>query len=225
MPSFSKENIFSRAAIGRRVRHVRGGLTYQAFGARLGVSPGFISEIEHGRKKPSAEMLFALESHFGVDVNWLLRGGPGPTRVAETPPAYGAAGARRPTAPREIPLYTLDGGGGAFDLPPTDVLRVPTAFSGPTIIAALVPDDAMTPTLPPGAIVGIDRSQTAVSDSGIYAVSLKEPSGERLTIRRPYKVRGGLRLRADNDRHADLTALRKQARVVGRVVWSIQKLD
>jgi phage repressor protein C with HTH and peptisase S24 domain len=144
--------------------------------------------------------------------------------VAEAPPAYGAAGARRPPTPRETPLYTLDGG-GAFDLPPTDVLRVPTAFSGPTIIAALVPDDAMTPTLSPGAIVGIDRSQTAVSDSGIYAVSLKEPSGERLTIRRPYNVRGGLRLRADNERHADLTAPRKQARVVGRVVWSIQKVD
>ncbi len=223
MASFSKENIFSRAAIGRRVRHVRGGLTYQAFGARLGVSPGFVSEIEHGRKKPSAEMLFALESQFGVDVNWLLRGGPGPTRVAEAPPAYGAARARRPTTPREIPLYTLDG--GAFDLPPTDVLRLPTAFSSPTLIAALVPDDAMTPTLPPGAIVGIDRSRTAVSDGGIYVVSLKEPSGERLTIRRPYKVRGGLRLRADNERHADLTALRKEARVVGRVVWSIQKLD
>lgn len=223
MASFSKENIFSRAAIGRRVRHVRGGLTYQAFGARLGVSPGFVSEIEHGRKKPSAEMLFALESQFGVDVNWLLRGGPGPTRVAEAPPAYGAARARRPTTPREIPLYTLDG--GAFDLPPTDVLRLPTAFSSPTIIAALVPDDAMTPTLLPGAIVGIDRSQTAVSDGGIYVVSLKEPSGERLTIRRPYKVRGGLRLRADNERHADLTALRKQARVVGRVVWSLQKPD
>ncbi len=224
MASFSKENIFSRAAIGRRVRHVRGGLTYQAFGTRLGVSPGFVSEIEHGRKKPSAEMLFALESQFGVDVNWLLRGGPGPTRVAEAPPAYGAARARRPTAPREIPLYTLDGGEGTLDLPPTDALRLPTAFSGPTIIAALVPDDAMTPTLPPGAIVGIDRSQTAVSDGGIYVVSLKEPSGEHPTIRRLYKVRGGLRLRADNERHADLTALRKQARVVGRVVWSLQRM-
>lgn len=111
-------------------------------------------------------MLFALESRFGVDVNWLLRGGPGPTRV----------------------------------------------------------DNAMTPTLPPGAIVGIDRSRTAVSDGAVYLVSLKEPFGEHPTIRRLYKVRGGLRLRADNERHADLTALRKQARVVGRVVWSLQRL-
>lgn len=222
MASFSIENTFSRAAIGRRVRHVRGGLTYQAFGTRLGVSPGFVSDIEHGRKKPSAEMLFALESRFGVDVNWLLRGGPGPSRVAEAPPAYGTARARRPTAPREIPLYTLDGGG---DRPPTDALRLPAAFSGPTLIAALVPDDAMTPTLPSGAIVGIDRSRTAVSDGGVYVVSLKEPSGERLAIRRLYKVRGGLRLRADNERHADLTAPRKQARVVGRVVWSLQRMD
>lgn len=225
MPIFSQENNFSRAAIGRRVRQVRGGLTCQAFGQRLDVSAGFVSEIEHGRKKPSAEMLFALESQFGVDVNWLLRGGERPARVAEAQPTYGAARGRRPPAPREIPLYALDGGGGALDLPLTDALRFPAAFSGPTIIAALVPDDAMTPTLSPGAIVGIDRSQTAVSDGGIYVVSLKEPSGERLTIRRLYKVRGGLRLRADNERHADLTALRKQARVVGRVVWSLQKLD
>jgi transcriptional regulator with XRE-family HTH domain len=225
MEMFSKENTFSRAAIGRRVRQVRGGLTCQAFGARLGVSAGFVSEIEHGRKKPSAEMLFALESQFGVDANWLLRGGERQAQVAEAPPTYGAARGRRPPASSAIPLYTLDGGAGAFALPPTDVLRLPTAFSGPTIIATLAPDETMTPTLPPGTIVGIDRSQTAISDGGIYVVSLKEQSSERFVIRRLYKVRGGLRLRADNERHADLTALRKQARVVGRVVWSLQRMD
>lgn len=223
MAIFSKENSFSRAAIGRRVRQVRGELTCQAFGARLGVSAGFVSEIEHGRKKPSAEMLFALESQFGVDANWLLRGGERQTQVAEAPPTYGAA-RRRPPASSAIPLYTLDGGAAALELPPTDALRLPTPFSDPTIIAALVPDNAMTPTLPPGTIVGIDRSQTAISDGGIYVVSLKEQSSECLAIRRLYKIRGGLRLRADNERHADLIAPRKQARVVGRVVWSLQRL-
>ncbi len=222
---FSKENIFSRGAIGRRVRQVRGGLTCQAFGARLGVSAGFVSEIEHGRKKPSAEMLFALENQFGVDANWLLRGGERHALVAEAPPTYGGARSRRAQASSAIPLYALDQGRTALDLPHTDSLRLPAAFSGPTIIATLVPDHTMTPTLPPGTIVGIDRAQTAISDGEIYVVSLKEQSSERLAIRRLYKVQGGLRLRADNERHADLTAPRKQARVVGRVVWSLQRRD
>src|SRR3990172_6877204 len=108
MAMFSKENTFSRAAIGRRVRQVRGELTCQAFGQRLGVSAGFVSEIEHGRKKPSAEMVFALQSQFGVDANWLLRGGERQTQVAEAPPPYGAA-RRRPPASLAIPLYALDG--------------------------------------------------------------------------------------------------------------------
>jgi transcriptional regulator with XRE-family HTH domain len=223
MPGFSKENSFSRATIGGRVREVRGALTYQAFADRLGVSPGFVNEIEHGRKKPSAEMLFALETEFGIDVNWLLRGGERDPRIAETPPRYGAPTVRpRPASP-DIPLYPL----GESDLtePPLHTLRLPPAFSSPTILAVKISDDSMAPTLPLGALAGIDQHQRAPTDGVLHLVSIKQGGIWTTSVRRLYRVPGGIRLRAENERHGDVTIKRGEVKIRGRVVWIVRGAD
>lgn len=215
MKKFSHENTFTRAAVGERVRLIRGGLTCQAFGDRLGVSPGFVSEIEHGRKKPSTEMLFGLAVHFGVDINWLLRGDAPAGRIAETPPPYGSAPARG--GRRGIPLYRLD-----QDLVSAEeTITLSARFMGPHMIAVHVTDDSMVPTIPPGSLVGIDERAKAVKTGDVYLVTLKTKGRERPVLRRVFK-NGGVRLRADNQRYADLSVPARGLRIRGAVVWILR---
>jgi transcriptional regulator with XRE-family HTH domain len=224
MPRFSKENLFSRVAIGRRVRQIRGALASQAFAARLGVSPGFVNEIEHGRKKPSAEMLFALEAQFGADANWVLRGGDGAQHAAEAAPRYGAgsaSGQRRTGDP--IPVYRQDAEGRAV-LPELTELRLPPAFRGRDVIALSLGDDSMAPTAPAGSLVGVDRGRTRVANGVVALVELSHPATPRTLVRRVYKTRAGVRLRTDNERMAEALVPAKHLRILGQVVWVLQPL-
>lgn len=214
MTKYSKENMFSREAIGRRMRTIRGEMTCQAFGERLGVSAGFVSEIEHGRKKPSAEMLFALAMRLGVDVTWILRGDAPASRAAETPPRYGAT---RPGGSAEIPVYRLD----HRLLVTSETLALPAPFAKPHLIAVHMTEDGMAPTIPVGSLVGIDQRAKTVKAGEIYLVTVKEGGGERFLIRRVYTT-GGFRLRADNERHAEVIVPRRGVRVLGAVVWILR---
>lgn len=69
-----KNTVFSREKIGNRIREIRKPLVYKEFAKKLGVSEGFICEIEKGIKKPSAEMLFAIAKKYGYSINWILTG-------------------------------------------------------------------------------------------------------------------------------------------------------
>ncbi len=223
MPKFAKENTFSRAAIGRRVRQIRGPLASQAFAARLGVSPGFVNEIEHGRKKPSAEMLFALEAQFGADANWVLRGGDGAQHAAEPTPRYGAGDAfehRRLVAP--IPVYRQDADGRAIHAEPTE-LRLPSAFTGRDVIAVSLADDSMAPTATAGSLVGVDRGRrTRVANGDMALIEISDPATPRTLVRRVYRTRVGVRLRADNERVAEALVPARRLRILGRIVWVLQ---
>lgn len=222
MARFPKENLFSRAAIGRRIRRVRGALSSQAFAARLGVSPGFVNEIEHGHKKPSAEMLFALEAQFDVDANWVLRGGDGAQHAAETAPRYGAG---RPSpdsdADDSIPVYRQETEGRGLRAEPTE-LRLPSEFTGHDLIAVRMTDDSMAPTAAEGSLVGVDRSRTRVADGELALVELRHPTASRTVVRRVFKTRTGVRLRADNEQVPETAIPAGRVRVLGLVVWTLQ---
>ncbi|MEW6684490.1 MAG: S24 family peptidase [Nitrospirota bacterium] len=223
MTRFSKENTFSRAAIGRRVREIRGTLASQAFAARLGVSPGFVNEIEHGRKKPSAEMLFALEAEFGVDANWVLRGGDGSQGAAEAAPRYGTgigSEPRRGNLP--IPVYRQDAEGRALHAEPTE-LRLPLEYSGREVIAVALADDSMAPTAAAGSLVGVDRGRTRVADGDPALVELGGTASPRTLVRRVYRTRAGIRLRADNDLVAETVVPARRLRILGKVVWVLRR--
>jgi transcriptional regulator with XRE-family HTH domain len=69
-----KNTVFSREKIGNRIREIRKPLVYKEFAKKLGVSEGFVCEIEKGVKKPSAEMLFAIAKKYGYSINWILTG-------------------------------------------------------------------------------------------------------------------------------------------------------
>lgn len=49
-------------------------LNQTAFARQLGVSPGFVSDVVRGKKRPGAEFLFSVRKTFGISIDWLLSG-------------------------------------------------------------------------------------------------------------------------------------------------------
>ncbi|MEQ1662139.1 MAG: helix-turn-helix transcriptional regulator [Thiobacillus sp.] len=50
------------------------GISQSEFARRLGSSPGFVSDVVRGVKKPGAEFLFGVKQNFGISTDWLLTG-------------------------------------------------------------------------------------------------------------------------------------------------------
>lgn len=83
--------------VGFRIGLVRSrsGLSQREFAERLGISPGYLSQVENGKKQPGSEVLVALRSAFDVDLNWIVGsddgvpepvlGDPIPVKVAALP--------------------------------------------------------------------------------------------------------------------------------------------
>jgi transcriptional regulator with XRE-family HTH domain len=189
------------------------------------VSPGFVNEIEHGRKKPSAEMLFALEAQFGVDANWVLRGGDGAQHTAEAAPRYGAgAGSERGRAAILVPVYRQDAKSRALEAAAIE-LYLPAEFTGRDPIAVVMSDGSMAPTANIGSLVGVDRGQTRVANGEPALIELSGAASPRTLVRRVYRTRAGVRLRADNDQIAEILVPARRLRIVGKIVWVLQRTD
>lgn len=63
------------AAVGRRIRQLRGFETTQAeFARRIDVAQSYLSALERGEKEPGAAVLLAICQEFGKSVDWLLTG-------------------------------------------------------------------------------------------------------------------------------------------------------
>lgn len=58
--------------VGQVIAHL--GLSQTEFARRIGVSPGFVSEVARGNKRPGIEFLLAARQVFGVSLNWLVTG-------------------------------------------------------------------------------------------------------------------------------------------------------
>ena len=53
---------------------LQSGLNQTEFAYQMGISPGFLSDVVRGNKKPGTEFLYTLHITFGVSINWLLTG-------------------------------------------------------------------------------------------------------------------------------------------------------
>lgn len=49
-------------------------MTQQEFGRRIGVSQGYVSDVERGEKQVGAEILFRINREFRKSMEWLLTG-------------------------------------------------------------------------------------------------------------------------------------------------------
>ena len=62
-------------SVGRRIRELRGFDMKQAeFADTIGVAQSYVSDIERGRKKPGAVVLFRIARLYGKTIEWLLTG-------------------------------------------------------------------------------------------------------------------------------------------------------
>ena len=69
------KSLISWKAVGRRIRELRGiDITQEDFARRIGVSQGYLSSIEHGKKEVGAEILLRISREFGKSLEWLLTG-------------------------------------------------------------------------------------------------------------------------------------------------------
>src|SRR5690606_20867567 len=64
----------SKKEIGERLKAIRGDRTQREFAEVLGVSHGYLGDIERGRSHPSIDFLCSLAVKCGIDLTWLLTG-------------------------------------------------------------------------------------------------------------------------------------------------------
>jgi len=62
------------AAIGQRIKKMRGQILQEELCGYLHVTQGHLSKIERGKIAPSLEMLILLSDRFHKSVDWILRG-------------------------------------------------------------------------------------------------------------------------------------------------------
>jgi transcriptional regulator with XRE-family HTH domain len=65
------------AAIGHRIRKIRGSLLQEELCTYLNITQGHLSKIERGKIAPSLEILILLSDRFHKSVDWILRGAEG----------------------------------------------------------------------------------------------------------------------------------------------------
>jgi transcriptional regulator with XRE-family HTH domain len=104
--------------LGRRVRHLRTsrGLTLDALGERVGVTPSLLSLVENGRREPRLSLLRAIAEALGVAVGDLLAD-EAPDRRAELEialeraqrgPLFGVLGLPFVKASQRLPMPVLE---------------------------------------------------------------------------------------------------------------------
>ena len=62
------------AAIGSRIKELRGAMRQEELAALLHITQGHLSKIESGKIAPSIEILVFLSLKFGRPTDWILRG-------------------------------------------------------------------------------------------------------------------------------------------------------
>jgi len=74
-----------QSTLGKRLRELRGDRTLATVAEAAGISPSYLSDLEHGRATPSLDTLELLGRAFGTTAAYLLRGteyGTSPTMPA-----------------------------------------------------------------------------------------------------------------------------------------------
>lgn len=97
----SREKLtIDKKILGARFKTIRTAqkLTQQAFAKALGISSGFISEIEQGNKLPGSEILYSLKRVFNVDIDDFLSGEGPMLREGQQPSTMDI---------KDVPLYNV----------------------------------------------------------------------------------------------------------------------
>lgn len=189
---------------GERLKswRVEQGLSQRALGSVMGVSQGYIGNIEAGRSEPSRNFLQLLSERFGVSSDWILYGVGVPfterasgfeTRKAGKriePPNLGAPVSgdfrfgtedfflvERMDLNVSAGLGLLPVNGGESEMlafPRSWVLR--NRVNPDLAVLVRVKGDSMAPTLPDGSLILVDGMDKDLRKEGIFAFNRGEES-------------------------------------------------
>ena len=171
-------------------------LSQRAFGAQIGVSGGFIGQIEADISAPSQGFLTKISDAYGVSADWLLNGqgemqraiGPGfkgTTMRIEPPnyakPAHGdfQSGDIDYSMIRRMDL-SVSAGSGVVTLKgdAAESVALPSRWlskagiNGNLSVLVTVKGDSMAPAIQDGAFVLVHLMEKQVTAAGIYAFNL-----------------------------------------------------
>lgn len=217
----------------RRIRREAGDPERDDFAKTLGIHKNTLAYYERGDRTPDAEVLRNYRDQCQIDINWLVTGEGEMFETRARDPQARSVG--HPTdldhqGMIRLPVYSdvrASAGPGAAAL--SEQVGGVISFD-PRFLRdqGAVPEkcsviwahgDSMTPTIPDGSALIVDRSQTEVKNGSIMVIGV----GDDLLVKRVRRRLDGLiDLISDNSAYAPETlgpASLQQLRIVGRVVY------
>lgn len=226
-----------KISLGDRIKQLRKSqnLTQQAFAKALGISAGYVSEIEQGNKMPGSEVLLSLKQVFHINTDWLLTGEgemergkkEKPLMVCEEPAIYYKEGDFI-----YVPMVSgkISAGGGLI---PETTVELKLAFrrdwiqrhGDPRNMSLIrVSGDSMEPTLYSGDVVLVDHNRNYIDpQGGIYAIAMDDI----IMIKRLQVIYPGKKIRiiSDNPKYEHLEAEPEQVIIIGKVIWFGREIE
>lgn len=198
-----------------------------------GISRRTLSDWANDKTEPRASSLVEISEITGVSLIWLLNGGTarfpskepgGSVRIVTSPASRDNSGMIRLPVYSEVrasagpgAVATSEQADGFLSFEPRFLLDL--GANPEWCILIWAHGDSMVPTIPDGAALIVDRSQTEVKNGSIMVISV----GDDLLVKRIRRRLDGLiDLISDNPAYAAETlgpAALQQLRVVGRVVY------
>ncbi|BCG27579.1 HTH-type transcriptional regulator PrtR [Pseudomonas tohonis] len=240
-----------RLAFAARLREAakRANIPSRGLAARLARETGVTNKAAqkwlNGDSTPSNERVLKIATLLKVGLPWLVWGSD--ELALQSPPESGTVHApdMLPIAvfdeglppsddEVEVPFFEeveLSGGAGrtAVEVSCSQKMRFPKAtlraagVQFDRVVCVRVTGNSMSPVLPHGSTVAVDRGSTSIVDGKVYAIS----QDGQLRIKSLYRApNGGLRVRSFNhDEHPDESYSRSEIEeysieVLGRVFWA-----
>lgn len=218
----------------------------------IGSAPQTIRDYEDGKSIPGGAAVAGM-ANLGIDANWLLTGegemrrssAPYTTHKSNGPIVTGSgdfAGVKaqdiHSALPGEfvlVPRYDVAGSMGngalihseqivdhlAFK---ADWVRLELGANPKNLVLISAVGDSMEPTLRPGDLLLVDRSENGVKQDAIYAIAL----GGELRIKRVQRLFDGrLIIRSDNPGYQPeeiAPSITDTVNIIGRVVWAGRRM-
>lgn len=226
--------------LGKRIRAIRGKLSQDAFGKKLGVSVQAVSQWENGKTRPTPDKFELMHKEFGADLSRLIPDGTPECQNVETLVSSidGQIGRPRPDEIVEAEVRSGAGGGGLrdYDLVVYDhngntyaaesvagLWRIPEAVTSgllhatPTnLLCFEVIGDSMEPRLHSGDRVFVDTRDRFPNPEGIFVLW----DGYSTVVKRVQIVRGSdpvkLKIISANEQYDPYEILADDAKIIGR---------
>ncbi len=198
------------------------GMTQEDLATKIGASKSHVSEMESGKKHPSAPMITRIADAFGVDPSDMIDTGSALAMPSQDGEAL-------------VPVYNVQASAGPGALVgyeevvdrlafPAGYLRHVTKSHPKNLQIIGVKGDSMQNTLKDDDLVMIDTSKTDLSFEGLFVIKID--GGAALLVKRIGRssIKGHIKVISDNPAHPAVDILAEDVTPVGKVVWAGVKI-